>query len=348
MARLRKSHCSGPGVSRRRRGRGFSYADACGQPVTDPEILDRIRRLAVPPAWVDVWICPWPNGHIQAIGTDAAGRRQYRYHDEWRIQRDRQKFDRVLGFAAALPDLRQVVEHDLGTDGLGRDRVLATIVRLLDVGMFRIGGEEYAAENETFGVASLRKEHVTLRGPAMTFDYPAKGSIDRTLVIDDPAARDVVAALRRRRSGGTNLFAYADRGRWADVHAPDVNAYIKGVAGADYSAKDFRTWSGTVLAALALAERADGPTSPSGRRRAISAAMAAVADKLGNTPAVCRSSYVDPRVIDRFECGDTLQVMPDDHPVFGNLPVGRLRRAVEVAVIDLIEGPARRLDAQAA
>jgi DNA topoisomerase-1 len=333
---------------RRRRGRGFSYTYPGGQPVTDPEILDRIRRLAVPPAWVDVWICPWPNGHIQALGTDAAGRRQYRYHDDWRVRRDREKFDRVLAFAAVLPELRQVVEHDLASEGLGRDRVLAATVRLLDIGLFRIGGEEYAEEHDTFGVASLRKEHVAVRGATMTFDYPAKGSIDRQLVVDDADAADVVGALRRRRCTDPNLFAYKDGRRWVGVHAHDVNAYIKAAAGADYSAKDFRTWSATVLAAATLAAGVDVPASRAGRRRAVTAAVAAVANQLGNTPTVCRSSYVDPRVIDRFEGGETINLMGPDQATFAHLPAGKLRRQIEEAVMDLIGPPARGSDARAA
>ncbi|HVX23442.1 MAG TPA: hypothetical protein VHB02_19020 [Acidimicrobiales bacterium] len=338
MARLRRSDCSAPGISRRRRGKGFSYAQADGTPVTDEETLRRVRGLAVPPAWEEVWICPWPNGHIQAVGTDAAGRRQYRYHDDWRVHRDREKFDRVLAFAGVLPRLRRAVEADLAGDGLGRDRVLATIVRLLDVGFFRIGGEEYAAEHETFGVASLRKEHVTVRDDVMAFDYPAKGSIERRLEVRDPAAREVVATLRRRRSGGPNLFAYKDGRRWVPVHADDVNAYIK-AAGDGYSAKDFRTWSATVLAAAALAGKEPVPATGTGRRRAVAAAVAAVAEQLGNTPAVCRSSYVDPRVVDRFESGETLRDHLGDLPALDGRMTAEALRSVEKAVVDLIEGP---------
>lgn len=188
MGRLRRSNFSASGISRRRRGRGFSYAYPDGQPVTDPQTLDRIRRLAIPPAWRNVWICQWPNGHIQAVGTDAAGRRQYRYHNEWRARRDREKFERVLEFARILPTVRQVVERDLAEPGLVRSRVLAAIVRLLDVGLFRIGGEEYAEEHETFGVTSLHKTHVRIEEDLLCFDYPAKGSIERMLEVRDPAA----------------------------------------------------------------------------------------------------------------------------------------------------------------
>ncbi len=340
MARLRTSHCAGPGISRRRRGRGFSYASPDARPVTDEATLERIRGLAIPPAWVDVWICPWPNGHIQAVGTDAAGRRQYRYHDDWRVHRDREKFDRVLAFAAALPRLRRRVTSDLAATGLEKDRVLAAIVRLLDVGFFRIGGEEYAEEHETFGVASLRKEHVTIRGTVMAFDYPAKGSIERALEVRDPGARDVVSALRRRRSGGPNLFAYKAGRRWVAVHTDDVNSYIKAVIGEEYSAKDFRTWSATLLAAAALAGQEVAPASPTARRRAVAAAIAAVAEQLGNTPAVCRSAYVDPRVVDRFEAGETIADLLTRLPAVDHLSEDARRRSVEQAVIELIDGPA--------
>lgn len=321
MARLRRSDCSIPGITRRRRGKGFSYADEAGRRVTDPEVLDRIQGLAIPPAWTDVWICPWPNGHIQAVGTDAAGRRQYRYHDGWRLRRDQEKFARVEEFGRALPRLRQVVERDLAGEGPTRERVLAAIVRLLDVGFFRVGGADYAAEHETFGVATLRKEHVKLRGDGwMCFDYPAKGSIERKAEIFDPAAGEVVSALRRRRSG-QNLFAYKDGRRWVDVTAQDVNDYIKAAAGREFSSKDFRTWAASVLAATELAG-ADGKP----KKAAVRSAVRTVSEWLGNTPTVCRSSYIDPRVIDRFENGERIS--------------DRLsaRRSIEEAVIELLDG----------
>lgn len=239
MARLRRSDSSAPGITRRRRGRGFSYARPDGKPLTDEETLDRIHALAIPPAWSDVWICPWPNGHIQATGTDAAGRRQYRYHDQWRTEKDREKFDRTVEFGTALPKLRAQVDRDLVCDGMPRQRVLAAVVRLLDVGLFRIGGEEYADEHETFGVASLQKEHVRIRNGEMVFTYQAKGSIERVVEVRDDQVREVVAALHRRRSGGPNLFAYKQGRRWVDIHAPDVNDYIKEVAGPEILGQGF-------------------------------------------------------------------------------------------------------------
>jgi DNA topoisomerase I len=296
----------------------------------------------VPPAWSDVWICPWPNGHIQAVGTDAAGRRQYRYHDQWRRDRDRQKFLRIQGFGETLPKLRAHVRRDVARDDLGRERVLAAIVRLLDVGYFRIGDENYALEHETYGVASLRKEHVRIHDGVMIFDYPAKGSIERTLEIRDAPASKVVAALRRRRAGGPNLFAYKQGGRWVQVHAHDVNVYIKAATGGKFSAKDFRTWSATVLAAAALAENQPVPQSRAGRHRAEVKAVATVAEHLGNTPAVSRSAYVDPRVIERFEEGDTISRTLGRQPDLDKLDARRRHRvgetrAVEEAVIELLD-----------
>ena len=341
MTRLRRSDCSGPGITRRRRGRGFSYAHPDGKPVTDQETRSRIRSLAVPPAWTEVWICPWPNGHIQAVGTDADGRRQYRYHDQWRIERDKEKFDRTVDFATGLPKIRARVRHDLAGDGLGRSRVLAAIVRLLDVGLFRVGGEEYAHEHETFGVASLRKDHVNIRKGTMVFTYEAKGSIERVVEIRDGPTREVVAALHRRRTGGPNLFAYKQGRRWVEIHAHDVNDYIKETLGNRFSAKDFRTWSGTVLAAAALAE-AEPPSASRGSRRAVTKAVAKVAEHLGNTPAVSRSAYIDPRVVERFKEGETISDSLARPPSLEELDThlkhdGAAYRAVEEAVIDLVE-----------
>jgi DNA topoisomerase IB len=357
--RLRRSHCDEAGITRRRRGKGFSYAYANGRPVKDRRTLERIRALAVPPAWTDVWICPWPNGHIQALGTDDAGRRQYRYHDDWRLHRDRQKFERVLDFAAALPEIRAAVERDLSKDDLCRERVLAATVRLLDVGLFRVGGVAYAEENETFGVTSLRKEHVRIRKGAIVFCYPAKGSIERTVEIRDDKVRKVVDSLRRRRNGNGNgngngqLFAYKEDDRRVDVRAEDTNAYIKEAAGGDdFSAKDFRTWSATVLTAAALAENG-APETEREAKHAVVSAIAEAADYLGNTPAVARSAYIDPRIIDRFEDGQTIAEWLPRLPKVETLSESStrnrgLRRTVEEAVIDLINDAATGAKAGAA
>jgi DNA topoisomerase-1 len=307
VPRLRRTNVNSAGISRRRCGRGFTYRWSNGSRVVDTDVLARIAALAIPPAWEDVWICPWPNGHLQAVGTDAAGRRQYRYHDAWRVQRDQAKFARLLDFGEALPALRRQVERDLSGRGLNQQRVTALGVRLLDVGCFRIGNAEYADEHETFGVATLRTSHVTVRRQEVEFAYPAKGSIDRTVTVRDPEVRRAVASLYRRREPDEDLLAWTQRGEWVNVGAADINAYLKTHAGSSFSAKDFRTWTGTVAAAVELARVPQPLTSQRARRRAETEAIAAVADMLGNTPAVCRSSYVDPRVIDRFESGDTVR-----------------------------------------
>ena len=307
MPRLRRADCSTPGIRRRRRGKGFTYHwEPSGERVNDPDILQRISALVLPPAWQDVWICPHPNGHLQAVGTDALGRKQYRYHDDWRTRRDSKKFDDMLAFAQALPDLRVVVDEQLNeTDGLGRDRILACSVRLLDRGFFRIGTEiGRSGDLETFGLTTMRKEHVSIEGDALAFEYLAKGGKHRVHSFVDPVVREIVAALKRRRSGGDELLAYRDGSRWVDVVARDVNARIKEVTGGDFSAKDFRTWSATVLAAVALSVSAPAATaSPTARKRAEARAAKEVAHYLGNTPAVARNSYIDPRVFDRFRSG---------------------------------------------
>jgi DNA topoisomerase I len=339
---LRRVDCSAPGIRRRRAGRGFTYHDADGKRVTDPEVLTRIRALVIPPAWEDVWICPHPTGHIQAVGTDARGRRQYRYHDLWRQRRDREKFDRMTGFARALPRLRRTCAAHLAEDGLTRNRVLACATRLLDLGFFRIGTEGYAEENQTYGLATMEKRHVSVDGDMVTFDYAAKGGKRRIQSIVDPEVAEVVAALKRRRGGGPQLLAWKDGRRWHDVGSIDINAYVKEATGAEFTAKDFRTWNATVLAAVALAVSAGAP-SPTARKRAVTRAIKEVAHYLGNTPAVTRSSYVDPRVVDRYRAGVTVH---DDLGRLGaDTALGHLstQGAVEQAVIDLLDDapPAR-------
>jgi DNA topoisomerase I len=297
----------GPGWTRRRAGRGFSYRDETGQLVKDAERLDRIRSVAIPPAWQDVWICPWPNGHIQATGLDAAGRRQYRYHDAWRARRDAEKHERVLAIAHELPDVRDQVAAALRTRGLNRERVLACALRLLDLGTFRIGSEEYAEENGTYGLATLRREHVTVRGERTFFRYTAKGSIEREVEITDrPTATIVRQLLERPDDAGDELLAYRlDDGTWHDVTSDEINAYLKEVSGAEITAKDFRTWNATVLMAAALAEQ-PLPRTKTARDKTIRAAYVRVSEQLGNTPAVCKASYVDPRVVDRYQHGETV------------------------------------------
>jgi DNA topoisomerase-1 len=338
MARLRRVDCGTPGITRRRRGKGFEYLDEDGRRIEDAEILERIRALAVPPAWKDVWICPYPMGHIQATGVDAAGRKQYRYHDRWRERRDREKFDEMAEFARVLPRVRERVEDDLARGDLSRERVLGCATRLLDLGFFRIGGEDYAEENETYGLATIRKDHVILRPDAVVFDFEAKGGKRHVRRLSDPAIIDVVRPLKRRRGGDDELLAYKRSGRWVDVKSADVNEYIKDASQGDFSAKDFRTWGATVLAAMALA--VSGPAagaSKTARKRAIKRSIDETARFLGNTPAVCRASYIDPRVFDRFDGGLTIggvlgELVEDD----GGWP--NIQRSVEEAVIDLIAG----------
>ena len=337
MPRLRRADCSAAGISRRRRGKGFEYIDQDGSRLTDEETLARIRDLAIPPAWEDVWICPFPMGHIQATGVDARGRKQYRYHDKWRERRDQEKFDEMIEFARALPAMRERVDKDLAQKGMGRERVLACAVRLLDRGFFRVGGEDYAVENESYGLATMRKKHVTVeRSGAIRFDYPAKSGQRRVQSLVDPDVCEVVRQLKRRRGGGDELLAYLDGKRWRDIKSPDINEYVKAVTGAGFSAKDFRTWNATVLAAVALAVSGPAAQTKTGTKRAETRAVKEVARYLGNTPAVCRASYIDPRVFDRFRDGLTIggvlptlvrDVEPDNASLEG---------AVEKAVVDLI------------
>jgi DNA topoisomerase I len=338
--RLRRSDCSSPGIYRRRHGRGFAYVDEDGGRVDEPAVLERIRELAIPPAWEDVWICPYPNGHLQATGTDAAGRKQYRYHDAWRTRRDAQKFDDMVQFAKALPRLRRRVDRDLG-DGatLDRDCVLACAVRLLERGFFRIGSEEYAEDNRSYGLATMRKQHVTIEdGGLMVFDYPAKSGQRRHQGIVDDRACAIVAALARRRGGGPELLAYKNGRRWHDLRSEDINEYLKDATGGDHSAKDFRTWNATALAAVALAVSGESAHSKTARKRAVKRAVEEVAVYLGNTPAVCRASYIDPRVFDAFDA--RLTIRPALERVAAKMRPGELpihQPELEQAVLDLID-----------
>jgi len=314
VGRLRRSDCASPGIARRGRGRGFEYLDAGGRRIDDPATVERIRALSIPPAWTEVWICPDPAGHLQAIGTDAAGRRQYRYHDRWRERRDQQKFDQMLAFARAMPRLRKRVAADLRGDE--RLRELACAVRLLDRGFFRVGGEEYAEGNGSYGLATLEPRHVTLaRDGVLVFDYRAKSGKRRLQAVVDPEVYEFVAKLKHRR-----------RRTLLGVRSSDINGYIKERTGGDFSAKDFRTWHATVLAAVALGV-SERVTTKTGRQRAITRAVAEVARYLGNTPAVCRASYIDPRVFDRYRSGVT--VSPEVETLSGE--------SVERAVLTMLE-----------
>jgi DNA topoisomerase IB len=340
--------CAGPGILRKRRGKGFSYHWPDGTPVSDPEVLGRITDLVLPPAWEDVWICPWPHGHIQAVGTDVAGRRQYRYHDEWRRQRDAAKHDRVLTFARRLPQARERVSEHLDQRGLTRDRVLATAFRLLDLGFFRIGGETYAEDNGTYGLATMRREHVSVRGDVLTFDYLAKGNKQRVQSVVDPNVLKVVRSLVRRDGGGDELLAYRVGRGWADVTSADINVYLREVVGGDVSAKDFRTWHATVLTAVGLAVSAGAPESPTARKRAVTRVVKEVAEYLGNTPAVCRSSYIDPRVIDLYDDGVTVQRSLERLGADADFGQPATHGQVEAAVLRMLRAPRRARRTRAA
>ncbi len=262
----------------------------------------------IPPAWRDVWICPDPAGHLQATGIDAAGRRQYLYHPQWRARRDRRKFAHVLEIAGHLPRLRRRIAADLSAALLSRERVLALAARLVDRGLFRVGGDEYAnGDDPTYGVATLEADHVSV-GSAVTFCYPAKGGIERELTINDATVVAAVRALKRRRRGSDRLLAYRDgTGGWRDVRAPDINDYLRAASGVDMTAKDLRTWHATVSAAVALA-RSDPATSATRARRTVAQVMRQVAEDLGNTPTIARTSYVDPQVIDLYLRGETARL----------------------------------------
>jgi DNA topoisomerase-1 len=341
VPRIHRVEPTSIGWTRRGRGRGFEYVDASGRPVGDTAAVARIRSLAIPPAWTDVWICPDPWGHIQATGVDTAGRRQYLYHARWRQWRDRLKFRRMHDFAFVLPVVRETVAEHLELPGLPREKVLAAAVRLLDRGYFRVGSEAYAERNGSYGLATLRKEHVRIDDEGVRFDFTAKGGKRRVLLVRDAQVEPVLRELKARRSGGPELLAYREGDSWRDVRSSDVNGYLREVAGGRFTAKDFRTWHATVLAAIALSARTDVLPSPSARRKAMSSAIREVAEFLGNTPTICRQSYVDPRVLDRFFEGmtiaATLESLPHGDPQDGLMDAG-VQAQIEEAVIDLIAG----------
>jgi DNA topoisomerase-1 len=341
MPRVHRVEPTVAGFTRRKRGTGFSYLDARGRPIDDARTLQRIRSLAIPPAWTDVWICPDPWGHIQATGVDAAGRRQYLYHPRWREWRDRLKFRRMHEFARVLPAVRETVATHLELPGLPREKALAAAIRLLDRGYFRIGSEAYAEKNNSYGLATLRKDHVRIDDDGVRFDYTAKGGKPRVVLVRDLQIEPVLRELRARRSGGHELLAYRDDdGEWRDVRSTDVNEYLKEVTGGRFTAKDFRTWHATVLAAVALSARADVRPSVTARKRAVSSAIKEVAQFLGNTPTVCRQSYIDPRVLDRYFEGATIASIVESLPKDDDddLIDPGVQAQIEEAVLDLIAG----------
>jgi DNA topoisomerase I len=305
VPRLRTVSPTSRGWSRRRAGKGFVYLDDEGVRLT-AEHVARIKDLVIPPAWEDVWICPLPNGHIQAVGVDEAGRKQYLYHPDWRVKRDKLKFDRVLEVAARLPRARAAILQHLALDGMPVERAVATAVRLLDLGYFRIGSDAYADSNGSFGLTTLEKRHVRARDGALVFRFEGKSGIEHEIRIDDELAVAAVDTMRRRRGGGDRLLAYKKVRSWTPMDAALVNEYLRDATGAEITAKDFRTWHATVLAAAALAGSDEPGDTKTSRKRAVVAAMKEVAEYLGNTPAIARSSYVDPRVLDLYEDGVTI------------------------------------------
>jgi DNA topoisomerase I len=307
VAGLNRSDPHGPGITRERITGGFRYLDPFRAEVTSPETLHRISALGIPPAWNDVWISPDPLGHIQATGVDRRGRTQYRYHPVWREERDAQKFTHMLRFAAALPALRSATVRDLGGRRLDRDRVTAAAVRLLDLGLFRIGGEKYAELDHHYGATTLQKDDVTVMRDGVAFDYIAKEGKRRTITVADDAVRSVVRALVNSDNTSALLFSFQDGDEWRPLRSHQVSSYIAARAGGHFTAKEFRTWNATVLMALLLANADLAPTARS-RKSAVTAAVRGVADWLGDTPAVARSSYIDPRVINRYTSDGQLAI----------------------------------------
>jgi DNA topoisomerase I len=329
MPRLRRTFPDQPGWTRRRSGKGFVYLDEHGNRL-DAEQVQRCKDLVIPPAWKDVWITPHPNGHLQAVGTDDAGRRQYLYHPQWRASRDAAKFDRILDFGKALSKARERVLTDIGAEGMSQERACAVAVRLLDLGYFRIGNDVYTDTNGSFGLTTLLREHVSRRGSALRFRFVGKSGIEHDIDIDDKAAIEALDVMRRRRGGGDRLLAWKDGRTWRDLSSSEVNDYIRGCFGIEATAKDFRTWHATVMAASALAETDEPGQTKASRKRAVSAAMKEVSQFLGNTPTLARTSYVDPRVVEAYERGRTIKVR-------GSFDTDDARQAaVERAVLKLL------------
>jgi len=307
MPRLRRTFPDQPGWTRRRSGKGFAYLDEHGDRL-DADQVQRCKDLVIPPAWKDVWITPHPNGHLQAVGTDDAGRRQYLYHPQWRASRDAAKFDRILVFGKALSRARERVLADIGAEGMSLERGCAVAVRLLDLGYFRIGNDVYTDTNGSFGLTTMLREHVSRTKDGLRFTFTGKSGIEHDITIDDPSAIEALDVMRRRRGGGDRLLAWKDGRHWKALSSSDVNDYIRTCFGIDATAKDFRTWHATVIAASALAETDEPGQTKASRKRAVSGAMKEVSEFLGNTPTLARTAYVDPRVVEAYERGRTVKV----------------------------------------
>ncbi|HYE33727.1 MAG TPA: DNA topoisomerase IB [Methylomirabilota bacterium] len=326
------------GITRKKRGKTFKYIDVSGTEVTDEETLARIKRLAIPPAWTEVWICPNPDGHLQATGRDARGRKQYRYHPRWREVRDESKYARMIAFAKTLPKIRQRLAQDLGRPGLPREKILATVVKLLETGFIRVGNEEYARANKSYGLTTLQDKHVKVRGGAMRFEFRGKSGKDHQIDIHDPYLARIVKHCQDLP--GQELFQYIDEnGRQLDVTSTDVNEYLREVTGQEFTAKDFRTWAGTVLAAMALQEVEKATTQKAAKKNIIRA-IESVAERLGNTPTICKKCYVHPAVVDAYLEGIVIQMARRNARLA--LKDEQLRPE-EKAVLQLLE---RRLEAE--
>ena len=306
MVRLRRTSPDQPGWTRRRAGAGFVYLDEHGDRLP-AEQAQRVKDLVIPPAWEDVWVTPYDNGHLQAVGTDDAGRRQYLYHEDWRTRRDAEKFDRMLEFGRALVRARERVLVDLGTEGMPLERACAAAVRLLDLGYFRIGNDVYADEHGSFGLTTLERRHVRRQQDRLVFTFVGKSGVDHRIEIDDATVVEAIEVMRRRKSQDLRLLAYKNGRSWRSILPDLVNEYVRESTGLEATAKDFRTWHATVLAAAALAETDEPGENKTSRKRAVSGAMKEVAEFLGNTPTLARSAYVDPRVIEAYERGRTIR-----------------------------------------
>ena len=340
---LRYVSDAAPGYRRRRRGRGFSYEDTDGQTIRDPDVVARIKALAIPPAWTDVWICPSPDGHLQATGRDARGRKQYRYHRRWRTRRDAAKFDRLIAFGRALPRIRARCERDLARRGLPREKVLAAVVVLLGSTLIRVGNDDYARLNRSFGLTTLKDRHAAVTGTRIRFRFRGKRGRLHDVGLSD---RRLARLVRRcQELPGQELFQYLDReGAAHDVGSQDVNDYLRAISGGDFTAKDFRTWAGTVLAfrALRTTEADDDTPGP----RTVTAAMRETADELGNTPAVARGSYVHPAILDAFADGSLGETVAEAAPASADPSHHRPDRAEERAVLALLERHRRQHEAR--
>lgn len=335
-AGLRYSSDSQPGIRREEvRGKNFVYLHPDGSRVKDEMTLARIKRLAIPPAWRDVWISPFQNGHVQATGRDARGRKQYRYHADWRRQRDENKFSRMITFARTLPRIRRRVKRDLALRGMPRDKVLATVVRLLEATLIRVGNDEYARRNASYGLTTMHNRHAHVAGTQIRFSFRGKSAKRHEISLRDSRLARIVR--RCQDIPGQELFAYEDdEGQPRDVGSQDVNEYLRAVAGADFTAKDFRTWAGTVLAAIALREF-EAVTHQAQAKRNVVTAIEAVARMLGNTPTVCRKCYVHPGILDSYLAGDTISTIRQRARGRIDRSLSRLKPE-EAAVLVLLEG----------